>query len=89
MAAFSLPLAPSPERNALNRITFGAQPTDVEQLKAKGWKAWVEDQLRPPAGDDPELASYLASQTMFIKYNGLGPGQGHSRLAAGQPVPAR
>ena len=72
----TLPTAPTFERIALNRVTFGARLSDVDRLKQMGWKAWVEDQLRPPLGDDPELASFLDSQMMFIKYNGLAAAKG-------------
>ncbi len=72
----ALPSAPSFERIALNRVTFGARLSDIDRLKGMGWKAWVEQQLAPPPGDDPELASFLDSQMMFIKYNGLAPARG-------------
>jgi uncharacterized protein (DUF1800 family) len=72
----TLPAAPSFERIALNRVTFGARLSDIARVKDIGWKAWVEDQLHPPAGDDPELASFLDAQQMFIKYNGLAAAKG-------------
>jgi uncharacterized protein (DUF1800 family) len=72
----SLPTGPSFERIALNRVTFGARLSDIARVKSMGWKAWVEDQLRPPVGDDAELASFLDAQQMFIKYNGLAPATG-------------
>ena len=72
----ALPTAPTFERIALNRVTFGARASDIARLKDMGWKAWVEDQLRAPPGDDAELASFLDSQMMFIKYNGLAAAKG-------------
>jgi len=63
-----LPATSSPIRTALNRVTFGARDTDVAIADNIGWGAWVDDQLRPPVGDDPALASHLARQTMKIKY---------------------
>ena len=47
----ALPKAPTFERIALNRVTFGARLSDIEQLKKTGWKAWVEQQLNPPPGE--------------------------------------
>ena len=32
---------------ALNRLTFGARPGDVEQVKAMGLKKWIDLQLHP------------------------------------------
>src|SRR5438105_2140753 len=63
-----LPTKPSPERIALNRVTFGARDVDIQLVQQMGWTAWVEDQLNPPAGDDPDLARYLSTQTMPIQY---------------------
>ncbi|TAL02665.1 MAG: DUF1800 domain-containing protein [Rhodospirillaceae bacterium] len=63
-----LPTAPSFERLALNRVTFGARSVDEAYVQQIGWSAWVESQLAPPPGDDPDLASFLNTQTMHIKY---------------------
>lgn len=65
---FMLPTTPSFERLALNRATFGARSADEAYVQQIGWAAWVEDQLSPPAGDDPALAVYIANSTMNIKY---------------------
>ncbi len=67
---------PSPETLALNRVTFGARDTDVAVVRSIGWKAWVDEQLSPPVGDDPSLASHLRMQTMRIAYNGQPPTKG-------------
>jgi uncharacterized protein (DUF1800 family) len=64
-----LPAIPSFERLALNRATFGARSVDESYVQKIGWTAWVEDQLSPPAGDDPTLSRYIASSTMNIKYS--------------------
>ncbi len=53
----------------MNRVTFGARDLDVANVTANGWTAWVEDQLRPPAGDDPDLDRYLKSFTVHIQYD--------------------
>jgi uncharacterized protein (DUF1800 family) len=34
-------------QQALNRLTFGARPGDVEQVKATGLKKWIDLQLHP------------------------------------------
>jgi uncharacterized protein (DUF1800 family) len=67
---------PSFERIALNRVTFGARDLDVSLVQRNGWRAWVEEQLANPAGDDPELAAFLAKQTMHIAYPGQDNGDG-------------
>ena len=63
-----LETTPSPERVALNRATYGASEADLLAVQTDGWSAWVTNQLSPPSGDDPELAAYLATQTMPISY---------------------
>lgn len=63
-----LPVQPSFERLALNRITFGAREADIEKVRSDGWAAWVHDQLNPPPGDEPAITEHLAPQTMRIKY---------------------
>jgi uncharacterized protein (DUF1800 family) len=45
--------------HALNRLTFGARPGDVEALLAKGMDAWFEDQLHPESVDDSALNARL------------------------------
>jgi uncharacterized protein (DUF1800 family) len=71
-----LPSAPSFETLALNRVTFGARDTDAAYVRKVGWGAWVDEQLSPPAGDDPVLAAHMRTQTMRIMYNGQPPTQG-------------
>ncbi len=63
-----LPTKADPIRVALNRVTFGARDLDVATVQASGWPAWVTDQLAPPVGDDPNLAAFLANQTLHIEY---------------------
>ncbi|MDX2144486.1 MAG: DUF1800 family protein, partial [Rhodospirillaceae bacterium] len=67
---------PSFETLALNRVTFGARDTDVAYVKKIGWEAWVEEQLKPPPGDDPVLAQHMAGQRMRIAYVGQPPTKG-------------
>jgi uncharacterized protein (DUF1800 family) len=68
--------APAFETLALNRTTFGARDTDIAYVKRIGWPAWVDEQLSPPAGDDPALAAHLANQAMRIMYVGQPPTKG-------------
>lgn len=63
-----LPDRPTAARLALNRTTFGARDTDVAALERMGWDAWVDDQLSPPAGDDPQLAQFIDSQRLHYNY---------------------
>lgn len=68
-----LPATPDPMRVALNRVTFGARDTDVAYANSLGWNAWVNEQLAAPPGDDPDLATHLAAQTMPIQYAAANP----------------
>jgi len=63
-----LPSDPHRLRTALNRVTFGARDVDVANVDSLGWENWVEGQLTPPEGDEPDLAAYIQTQTMPIKY---------------------
>lgn len=45
---------------ALNRLTFGPQPGDVERVNRIGLKKWIEEQLHPEKiSDNPELDEKL------------------------------
>ncbi len=45
---------------ALNRLTFGPQPGDVERVKRIGLKKWIDQQLHPDKiSDNPELDEKL------------------------------
>jgi len=46
--------------HALNRLTFGPRPGDVDAVMAKGMDAWIEDQLHPESIDDSALNARLA-----------------------------
>jgi uncharacterized protein (DUF1800 family) len=41
--------------HALNRLTFGPRPGDVDAVLAKGVDPWIEDQLHPESIDDSVL----------------------------------
>jgi len=45
--------------HALNRLTFGPRPGDVEMVMRKGVDAWIEDQLHPESIDDSALSARL------------------------------
>jgi uncharacterized protein (DUF1800 family) len=46
--------------HALNRLTFGPRPGDVEAVQAMGLQRWFERQLNPAAIDDSGLDERLA-----------------------------
>ena len=46
--------------HALNRLTFGAKPGDVEKVTAMGVDQWIEQQLRPEKIDDGALEARLS-----------------------------
>ncbi len=43
----------------LDRLSFGARPGDLEQVRAMGAQAWLERQLQPERIDDSELERRL------------------------------
>ena len=77
-----LPAKPDSLRVALNRVTFGARDLEVAGVAASGWAAWVDDQLKPPVGDDPQLDAHLKAQVMHIEYPASDPAQTQSSWAA-------
>ncbi|MBV9301723.1 MAG: DUF1800 domain-containing protein [Acidobacteriaceae bacterium] len=60
-AAFSKPLGKQEQlRHALNRLTFGPRPGDLEALKRTGMHKWVNAQLSPDQiPENPVLAQRL------------------------------
>ena len=58
--------------HALNRLTFGPRPGDVERVQAIGVKKWVEMQLNPEQIDDSLLEARLQSfPAMHLSEQGL------------------
>jgi len=53
----------------LARLGHGARPGEIERLRATGYRAWLDEQLAPPPGDDPAVAAKLQRLTFRIKYN--------------------
>ncbi len=64
--------------HALNRLTFGPRPGDVEHVKAMGLQNWIDLQLSPSRIDDAALMTKLGrletltldSQTLQREYSG-------------------
>src|SRR4051794_16646184 len=47
--------------HALNRLTFGPKPGDVDAVRKMGVKKWIDLQLHPERiAENPELAQRLA-----------------------------
>jgi len=49
--------------HALNRLTYGPRPGDVERVRAVGLSAWIDRQLRPRTIDDSMAERALADLT--------------------------
>jgi uncharacterized protein (DUF1800 family) len=47
--------------HALNRLTFGPRPGDVERVQAMGVDRWIDQQLHPERIDDAALDARLAA----------------------------
>ena len=61
---------------ALNRLTFGPRPGDVERVEAMGVDRWIDQQLNPETIDDSTLearldsypAMHLSEQALLTNY---------------------
>ena len=62
--------------HALNRLTFGPRPGDLQAVLAKGIDAWIEDQLHPESIDDSALNARVGPYAT-------------TRMSAKQIAPAR
>src|SRR5688572_17642390 len=49
-------------RHALNRLSFGPRPGDVERVEEMGLAAWIDRQLQPARVDDSALAARLPAR---------------------------
>jgi uncharacterized protein (DUF1800 family) len=49
--------------HALNRLTFGPRPGDVDAVRAMGLDQWIDQQLHPERRADSDLAPRLAALT--------------------------
>jgi uncharacterized protein (DUF1800 family) len=57
--AASVPTGADAVRHALNRLSFGPRPGDVERVRQMGLATWIERQLDPRSLDDSALAARL------------------------------
>ena len=53
--------------HALNRLTFGARPGDVQHVRATGLDKWIEQQLHPERIDNSSLENFLARYSILKK----------------------
>lgn len=53
---------------ALNRLGYGPTPEDLEVIPTVGFRAWLDEQLAPPNGDDSETRQRLSAARLHIKY---------------------
>ncbi len=58
-APVSVPTDEQAVQHALNRLTFGSRPGDVERVRSIGLQNWIEQQLAPAGIDDRALAARL------------------------------
>jgi uncharacterized protein (DUF1800 family) len=57
VSAASIPDDTAAVTHALNRLTYGPRPGEVERVRRTGLAAWIDQQLRPGGIDDPAVAS--------------------------------
>jgi uncharacterized protein (DUF1800 family) len=53
---------------ALGRAGFGATSSSLEELRASGFPAWVDEQLKPRADFDTVAQTHLRNARLHIKY---------------------
>ena len=58
----------------LNRLTFGATPSDLTDITQKGLDAWLDRQLYPQ--EDPDLEVLINNVRLLIEYEAGKTGQG-------------
>ena len=51
--------------HALNRLTFGARPGDVQKVRAMGLNKWIDQQLQPERIDDSSLEQFLSHYSIL------------------------
>jgi uncharacterized protein (DUF1800 family) len=52
-------------QQAVNRLTFGARPGDVERIRSMGVDKWIDLQLHPDRIDDAKADQLLAQYSIF------------------------
>jgi uncharacterized protein (DUF1800 family) len=66
-AAPAVPTDDDAVRHALNRLTYGVRPGDVERVRTIGLQRWIDQQLDPGRIDNSALERRLASlQTLTL-----------------------
>ncbi len=53
----------------INRLGYGPRAEDAKDIAALRAEGWLDDQLKPPAGDDPAVADRLGKILLRIKYD--------------------
>ncbi len=51
--------------HAVSRLTFGARPGQIEQVRAQGVDRWIDDQLHPERIDDAAVTAFFASYESY------------------------
>jgi len=51
--------------HALSRLSFGARPSDVRNVRSMGLEKWIDQQLHPERIDDSSLEKFLAHYTVL------------------------
>jgi len=67
-ASVKIPPLPAPEIMALNRITYGATPADIEKVRKNGLAKYIDEQLNPSDDEGEAVKNKLASVVFPIKY---------------------
>lgn len=56
---------------AMYRLGYGPRAEESGEILSRGLNSWLDEQLRPPAGDDPAMAERLAKAKLHIKYDAV------------------
>ncbi|HEY0243144.1 MAG TPA: DUF1800 domain-containing protein [Gemmatimonadaceae bacterium] len=51
--------------HALNRLTFGGRPGDIQQVRSTGLDKWIEQQLHPERIDNSSLEKFVARYSIL------------------------
>ena len=95
VAPLPVPTTEQAVLHALNRLTFGPRPGDVERVRSIGLQAWIDQQLAPSRIDDRALGARLArldtlaldSRTIQQEYSGPAMVERRRRQLAGNREP--
>jgi len=78
------PLSPV---NVLNRLGYGPRTGEAAAFARQGLARWLDQQLRPPQGDEPEVVEALARARLRIKYAAGDPSKNQSWAAVDEMRP--